>query len=330
MFSKESEIRPKTVLAELLNICREDALYAAEKFTFEEVACLACDSQSESDKKFIKNRFEYKICDLCGSIYNSKRMIPSSYNDFYKQSKSSAYFSDVFYPAVEAARKVKLYPERVKSILELYGKDSLKGKTLLDVGAGEGYFFDLLKESGIDATFRVIEPNPRLAEKCRSKGYDVFEGYVHQQKDWLGSNDYIFCFEVFEHVLNPSEFSESLKNLLAPRGRLLLTSLTASGLDLYALKDLSDMVAPPQHLNFFSLDGYKRFFEKIGFSKCEITTPGRLDVDILMNKLSDDPCLIENPLIRFVFDMREPARLEFQDFLRKAHLSSHIWVVLSN
>ena len=41
----------------------------------------------------------------------------------------------------------------------------------------------------------------------------------------------------------------------------------------------------PYHLNFLSKHGIRNLFKSVGFRKCEIRTPGRLDVEIVANAL---------------------------------------------
>ncbi|EKR66005.1 hypothetical protein LEP1GSC036_0851 [Leptospira weilii str. 2006001853] len=57
-----------------------------------------------------------------------------------------------------------------------------------------------------------------------------------------------------------------------------------------------------------------------GFSEVEILTPGELDVDIVLNSG------YENEFIRVLKERGTDAISEFQSFLKKYQLSSHIWV----
>lgn len=324
-FSKEEEIRPKQLLDELVRLCRIDALNASKSGEFEEINCPACRCNSH-DFAFSKNSFIYKSCGSCHSIFNSKRMTRNFYVEFYKRSLSSKYFSDKFYPAVEASRKEKLYPARAEMLSALLTSDANNQKVILDVGAGEAFLFDLLRCHHPNYDFRVIEPNPRMAEKCRKKGYSVFEGYAEQQEQWHAECDIILCFEVFEHLLDPGNFLNSLFRLLRPGGHLLITTLCSDGFDLKVLGSDSNMIAPPQHLNFFSIKGFKTFFKNHGFSEIQISTPGKLDVDIVINKLMENTPRMHNSLFNFLSNLNEDQRHNFQNFLSNNNLSSHIWI----
>ncbi|MEL0215270.1 MAG: class I SAM-dependent methyltransferase [Burkholderiaceae bacterium] len=324
-FDKEEEIRPKQILSQLIRLCELDAVKAHQIGEFREIDCPACQSCSY-EYSFTKNYFTYKKCSECGSLFNSKRMTADSYNDFYLRSESSKFFDEKFYPAVEKARKEKLYPDRARMLSHLFQNDKTVRKVILDVGAGEAFLFDLLAAEFPNNDFRVIEPNSGMALKCRQKGFHVFEGYVHQQQSWQSECDIVLCFEVFEHLLDPSEFLKSLYKFLKPGGTVLITSLCFDGFDFKVLGEFSDMIAPPQHLNFFSLKGYEVFFQKHGFVDIVLTTPGKLDVDIVINKSEDLEGLKNDSLIRFLVDMNGEQRRNFQSYLSQNKMSSHVWI----
>ncbi len=86
------------------------------------------------------------------------------------------------------------------------------------------------------------------------------------------------------------------------------------------LQEKSNSVFPPHHLNFMSVHGFEIAFKNAGFSEVEILTPGELDVDIVLNSG------YENEFIRVLKERGTDAISEFQSFLKKYQLSSHIWV----
>jgi hypothetical protein len=66
-----------------------------------------------------------------------------------------------------------------------------------------------------------------------------------------------------------------------------------------------------------------------GFDVLEILTPGKLDVDIVQNKLrSGELDLTAQPFLHEILVKRaEELAAPFQQFLAQNHLSSHLWVV---
>jgi len=324
-FTKEEEIRPRNIFKELLECCRIDALNFAESGQFEEVFCPGCGG-NQNKEAFIKNRFRFVNCEVCNTLFNSPRPTKVSFNQFYPQSLSSKHFFEVFYPTVEASRKVKLIPQRAQKIVDFLMNKNCNNGVILDVGGGQGYFFDVLKMNLPGFDFRIIEPNIGLAEICRSKGYKTIIDFVENVDKWQGEIDFITCFEVFEHIREPENFILKLKKLLKPGGTLLITSLSRDGLDIKLLNENADIVAPPQHLNYLSIKGYTSLFNRLGFCKTEIQTPGKLDVNIVINKVNEDPELFSDSFYKFLADLSDNDKNDFQSFLATHLLSSHVWV----
>ncbi len=123
------------------------------------------------------------------------------------------------------------------------------------------------------------------------------------------------------------EFARALARLVAPRGRLLVTSLTVDGFDIQVLWERSRSVSPPHHLNFLSLDGYRRLFERAGLSDIDVFTPGQLDVDIVRNSAVSDPAVIGDHRFLRTLMSRRSAHVAFQRFLAENSLSSHVWIL---
>ena len=326
-FKTEEEIRPKNIFKELLECCRIDAENLLKSGEFSKISCPGCESEQISSS-FIKSGFIFNRCSNCDSLYNSPRPTKQSLDKFYPTSKSSEFFFKSFYPQVEEARKKKVIPERIK-IVQSFLDDQNEELTILDVGAGQGFFFDLMREIKPDYVYKVIEPNPLLAEVCRNKGYEVVEDFVENTEMWAGQIDFLLCFEVFEHVHNPFVFIEKLKSFLAPSGTLLITTLSGSGLDISYLNDKADIVAPPQHLNFLSIKGFKELFTRIGFRKIEIVTPGKLDVNIIKNKLSEEESSDIDFFGNFIRNISDETSAKLQEVIADNKLSSHIWVIAS-
>ena len=142
------------------------------------------------------------------------------------------------------------------------------------------------------------------------------------------SADFATSFEVFEHVYSPENFLKSVRKILKPRGIFLFTTLTIDGFDLQVLWSKSKIICPPLHINFFSKRGFGCLLEKCGFSLIEISTPGRLDVDIVLNASKENKNLKLPRFFRHLLDVADDdARGAFQTFLRDNLLSSHVMVI---
>ena len=73
--------------------------------------------------------------------------------------------------------------------------------------------------------------------------------------------------------------------------------------------------------------GFQRLFERAGLVDVSVTTPGKLDVDIVRNASRQHPELLSGQrfLQRLIQDDHLAAA--FQGFLAENRLSSHAWVL---
>ena len=66
------------------------------------------------------------------------------------------------------------------------------------------------------------------------------------------------------------------------------------------------------------------FLDKLGFQTLEITTPGKLDIDILKNNKN----ILDNLLFKYIFKTSDEKYLKnLQNFISKFNLSSHMMIV---
>jgi hypothetical protein len=119
-----------------------------------------------------------------------------------------------------------------------------------------------------------------------------------------------------------------MAKLLKPGGLLVFTTLTVSGLDLLVLWDKSKSISPPHHINFLSVEGLAAMLKRCGLEELEITTPGKLDVDIINNAKNEDPKLALPRFMEYMLKNRtDKTFIGLQEFLQENNLSSHVRVV---
>jgi SAM-dependent methyltransferase len=326
MILKEKNIRPTNLFEEYLRLSSEDAEKCFGDVERVKISCPACES-NESKKEFVKNGFEYVSCMCCRTLYLNPRPTIESFEKFYNSSISSNYWAETFFPAVAESRRELIFRPRVKRLQSLCCDMDISPKVVMDVGAGYGIFLEEFKEEMPDIRTIAIEPSKNLADICRKKGFEVVEDIAEKVSGYESAADLVVCFEVLEHIHNPLQFVSTLSKFVAPGGYLMVSTLGVDGFDIQMLWEKSNSVSPPHHINFFSVEGFRRLFERAGMIDINITTPGVLDVDIVRNAFQSDPSVLEGQ--RFLQKVIEDDKLAeyFQDFLKSSKLSSHTWVL---
>jgi hypothetical protein len=131
------------------------------------------------------------------------------------------------------------------------------------------------------------------------------------------------AFELIEHLENPGVFLSRCSDLLPPGALLILSSLMWDGFDLQVLREKSNSINPPHHINFFTKKGIRILLADNRFELLEFSTPGKLDVDHVSKKVAE----LEESFIKKIVLSDEPTKQAFQKFLQDVGLSSHMFVV---
>ena len=196
-----------------------------------------------------------------------------------------------------------------------------------DIGAGFGLFLEEISKIRPSAKMVAIEPSEEMSEICKSKGFEVLPCALENVNGWDEKFDLLTSFELFEHLYDPAMFLRKSRELLRSGGRLLLTTLNGEGFDIQVLWDKSKSVSPPHHLNFFNPRSIKMLLKKCGFTIEEISTPGKLDWDIVEGMIRNDGIDAGRFWNLLSKEGIETAKEEFQDWISRNNFSSHMRIV---
>lgn len=324
---READIRPPDLFSRYLGVLRRDiARFFADRSAFVEVACVGCGA-GDAEAAFEKLGFRYVVCRECGSLYLSPRPRPGMLSAYLERSEAVRFWSSDFYKETAAARRETMFRPRAALVRDLVRRNDIEPGVFVDVGAGYGIFLEEVAGLGLFREVVGVEPAAGLSLVCREKGFRVIEKAVEAIEAGEVKADFATAFEVLEHVVDPCHFLRALGRILSANGAMLFTTLTVSGFDIQVLWEHSKSICPPQHINFLSLEGLQRLVARAGLDLVEVATPGRLDVDIVANALAEDPNLPVPRVVRSLLERGPAAREEFQAFLQRHHLSSHVRVV---
>lgn len=139
------------------------------------------------------------------------------------------------------------------------------GRSLLDVGCGDGRFLALARDAGYEVT--GVDFNGRLLEAARAVFAldDLHVGTVEQYApDWRGRFDVITAFHVLEHVEVPHSFVRALGALLKPGGLLAVAVPNVERAFLQFYREPWDY--PPHHLTRWTAASIQALFSAAGLS----------------------------------------------------------------
>jgi hypothetical protein len=123
---------------------------------------------------------------------------------------------------------------------------------------------------------------------------------------------------------NPAIFLKQLKTLMESGDLFIFTTLSGTGVDIQVLWEESKSVTPPHHLNFLNPGSVEILLARLGLEVLEVTTPGKLDIDILVNNYS----LIKDRFWQtFIAQASEAQKEQWQAMISESGWSSHMMVV---
>lgn len=326
----EHDIRPQELRKNQEECIEADIkwlLKHKDKYVY--VSCPACETL-DFRKAFIKNGFDYVICNNCASLYVNPRPPLDILKKFYVSSQNYRYWNNYIFPASESFRREKIFKPRVERVLSICKKFNIPQTLLLEIGAGFGTFCEELQKLGLFKRVIGVEPTGYLAETCRRRGVEVIEDFLEnvQLDSMTELADVLVCFEVIEHLFSPKEFVAKCHEMLAERGIFIVTCPNVQGFDILVLQEKSASI-DHEHLNYFHPESLSHLLERCGFKILEIQTPGQLDAELVRNKALDKEIDLSNQLfLKYILlDKWEQTGDSFQKYLRDNNLSSHMWLV---
>ncbi|MEA5549892.1 class I SAM-dependent methyltransferase [Anabaena cylindrica UHCC 0172] len=325
---KENDIRPQGLMqgqSERLTVDINRLL--KYKNNFIDVPCPACNSV-DNYRIYKKYEIQFVSCRDCETVYANPRPRPEHLEEYYQYSENYAYWNRYIFPASESARREKIFKPRVAKVLDICQIFNVSTNTILEVGAGFGIFCEEIKKTGVFQRVIGVEPTPDLAETCRSRGIEVIEKPIEQIDFSNNQIDVIVNFEVIEHLFSPQGFVLKCYEVLVSGGIFILTCPNVKGFDIVTLGNISNAV-DNEHINLFNINSLTILLESCGFEVIEKQTPGKLDAELVRNKIIAGEFDVSNQpfLKQILIDEWDSKGEAFQFFLSANLLSSNMMLV---
>jgi SAM-dependent methyltransferase len=204
-------------------------------------------------------------CPSCRFAWVPQGLQRTNGVSIYEDADGALFTSQADYYLDESAR------EAAADKLEWVSRFVPRGR-LLDVGANVGLFVDEARRR-YDAI--GIEPSASAVQLGRAKGWAGVEVGSIYDSTVTGPFDAITLFDVIEHLEEPRQALRRCRQLLAPGGRLFLTTPDSGSLVARMLGSKWYHLDLTQHISIFSVANLTRLLHDAGFTAVARRTFGR-------------------------------------------------------
>ncbi len=302
-----------------------------------QVPCPCCGSD-QGKALFVKHHFHFERCQ-CGTIYVNPRFDEGRLNDYYATRERRLNYNRVLSANNnEEFRIEEIFVPRVKyirGVLENSGRSFEPQTQLLDIGCASGQFLSSFQSLNIDGPKLFgVEASGDLAliAQQRLPGAKIIGLPFRSGLIEAASMDIVTLWEVIEHIFDPHMFLKNVANVMKPGAHLFLSVPNIEGFDIQILWDTGNAFSPPSHLNYFNKSTINKLMERVGLAVVDIVTPGKLDVDIVRNRIKNNSAaqarLGEYLTSIFLSDSKESNYFcdKLQELIHLAGRSSHMVV----
>lgn len=321
---KEEEIRKRDIFNKYLDLVKKDVRDFFDFKSFVEINCPAC-GDDDSIHEFEKLGFKYVSCRNCSTLFVNPRPPFNTLKEFYSRSASTSFWVNEFFKPVAEVRREKIFEPRAEYVSKIFNGN--KNWVIGDIGSGFGLFLEELRKIMPDNNYIAIEPSVEMADICHRKGLEVKKMCIEDISGMEERFDLLTSFELLEHLFDPVSFFIKAHSLLLPEGRLLLTTLNGKGFDILLLCKHSKSIAPPHHLNFFNPNSIRCLLERLGFEVLEISTPGKLDWDIVEGMIKNEGVELGKFWNVLANEGSVECKIKLQEWISENNLSSHMRVL---
>lgn len=206
--------------------------------------------------------------------------------------------------------------EACLEVLKKTGTSLFAGKAVIDVGAGDGAFLDMVAGSCKETA--AVEPSDAQRKSLKHPSFASLADFQRSGK----LADVATSFNVVEHVADPVGFLREILASLRPGGELLLVTPNSNDLLLQLLPaDFARYFYRTAHLFYFCAPSITLALSKAGFRDIDVAFHHRYGLDNLLHWLrAREPGKAELPLDT------SPLREAYATEVERQGLASHLLV----
>ncbi|MEX2375891.1 MAG: class I SAM-dependent methyltransferase [Dehalococcoidia bacterium] len=311
-----SDIKPLEAFVRFKEQSERDAERYFPEENRVEVDCPAC-GVDVARPRFRRGSFQYRECSECRSLFVSPRPAQDALDNYYEHADAGRLREAYFTEETGIARLLHVTQSRADWIADHSERVEHTSLTHLDFGTMSGGLVSELKRLAAFSRFFALDAPTSAHASLVDDGVELDIPPNH-------SIDIATVFEQLEHRFSPEVLLRRIGKMLRPGGILFATTRTCSGFDTLVLGEKNPYLFVPEHLNLISVEGLRRLFERVGFELIELSTPGQLDVELVMTAILSDPSIPVGDFWNYLLRRRDAdTRSDLQAFLQRNRLSSH-------
>ena len=166
-------------------------------------------------------------CESCDVLVLDPRPAADQFDVIYPPHYHAFQFDAAQYGFIHKVRR-RLEARRLLSLFHDLPPDA----RILDVGCGDGFHLNLLKDFGPQGWhLEGIDASERAVARARANGLDVTHGTVEHAPIAPSAVDAILTIMTVEHVNDPASLVRRSATFLKPGGRLVVVTDNARSLD---------------------------------------------------------------------------------------------------
>lgn len=248
----------------------------------------------------------YARCPESGSLFLVELPEARGWARLLAELNQYRHSPDAFYSDIAQSRVDHVYAPKLEWIRETLRLQGIRRPRLLEGVTPPSHLTGLLSDSGLFEAIVTVDETA-LAGGTAQPTAPVQAAVL---------------LESLDRVDDPVALLHGVREPLEDGGLLFVTALVCSGFDFAVLGLRNLYLYPPDRANCFSLEGLSTLMSRAGFALLEVSTPGVLDVEVVLAHLRLDPSLPLSMFERQVVNADAETRAAFQAFLQQQGLSS--------
>ncbi len=234
------------------------------------IACPSGRGGHQASYQWTKDGWHLYRCTTCRHLWVSPLPTEQELIAFYDRGYFQGDPSKRGYADYDADKQ-SVKKDFIRSLEEI--EQRIPNGRLLDIGAATGFFCQVAKERGWEV--QGVELSDYAAGLGRARGLDIRTGTFEQHARALSGASVVTAWDVVEHLRDPFIFFQGVHALLEPGGLFMCALPQGDSLFARCLRPYWTLMAPPQHLHYFSLQSIQAALQQAGFEIVSIDWRGK-------------------------------------------------------